>query len=214
MDGVVLCSDRQITSSAGHKYEERKILSHWTPEYRIVLSYAGFPDAARMVFRKLTDEARERLPTEKGRFEHDKFRTILEIVFDDKQTKDLETLIAYKFRHHPAFLFKTWEATVTDGLYEYIGCGDSSAIRYLTDFLLPGNLKVREAEVFASYIVSVASRYVDGVSGGPDRASIQDDGTQGEASGGVYPNERERFLHCEQSIGKKLRELLLAGGQE
>src|SRR5690348_3921471 len=96
MDGVVLCSDRQITSSAGHKYEERKILSHWTPEYRIVLSYAGFPDAARMMFRKLTDEARERLPTEKGRFEHDKFRTILEIVFVDKQTKDLETLIAYK----------------------------------------------------------------------------------------------------------------------
>jgi 20S proteasome alpha/beta subunit len=214
-EGVVLCSDRQITSSGGHKYEERKIFRASTPDYQLMFSYAGFPDAARMMFRKVLDNLSEHLPQEKGRFAHDKCRSILERVFEDKQSGNLQTLIAFKYQHHPVYLFKTWETAITDGLFEYIGSGDGSAIRYLYDMLLTdGMMKIDEAEVIASYIVSVASRYVDGCGGGPDRATLHDDGIEGEGTGGVYPNQRERFLHCEQVIGKKLRELLLAGGRE
>jgi hypothetical protein len=96
---------------------------------------------------------------------------------------------------------------------EAIGFGDMSVLKYLSKFLLPDNaLDVSEAHVLASYIVSVACRYVDGCSGGPDQKTIHRDGSITSGSGGVFPNEKERFAYSEQEIGRGLRELLLSGG--
>ena len=61
------------------------------------------------------------------------------------------------------------------GTREYIGVGDSSALRFLCDILLAGVLDTNGADVLGQYIIFVANRYVDGCSGGPDRTVIRKD---------------------------------------
>ena len=102
---------------------------------------------------------------------------------------------------------------VVQGYSEYIGSGDSSAIRHLSDFLPRDNYTVDEASVLASYLVSVANRYIDGCSGGPDICVLNMQGQISHGTGGVFPDQEARFRHCEVEIGKELRALLLRGGK-
>lgn len=208
-DGVVICADRQLTNPGGFKYEERKIFSSRGGECQFMFSYAGFPDAANMMFDKVKDAIPEILS---GKPPHSQdAKLTLEKIYKSPHTKGLQTLIGIRIRHFPAFLLKTFNNTVVEGRAEWIGSGDSSALRYLADFLVPSHLGIHEAEVLANYIVFVASRYVDGCAGGPDSATIDRDGKLSEGTG-VFPNQKDRFLYCEQQIGKALREMLWSGG--
>ncbi len=168
------------------------------------------------MFRKISNGIAD-IATAKGRFSSDRAKTVLETIYKDRNSKGLQTLIGMAVRHDPPFLIKTNDHRVVDGHAEYIGVGDSSALRYLCNFILDPTrpLTTHEAEVVGSYMVSVANRYIDGCSGGPDRVTLQrgvHGGAITEATGGVYPNQEERFSHCEEEIGKELRALLLAGG--
>ncbi|MFY9907853.1 MAG: hypothetical protein WAK62_22060, partial [Terriglobales bacterium] len=137
----------------------------------------------------------------------------LEKIFKNKSSKGLQTLIGIRLRRN-FYLFKTTHHKVVEGFTDWIGSGDSSALRYLCDFLLQTRLSVQEAHVIGSYIVSVANRYVDGCSGGPDATTIYSDGTIGENSGGPFLNSKARFISCEEQVGKGLRELLFSGGDK
>lgn len=214
-DGVVLCADRQVTSTSGFKHEARKISAHHNQSYTAIFTYAGIEDEGEIMFRKVY-EAIDRGGL--SDYSHLTVRPILERVFKDgfesDYTQGFESLIGFNFRRNPSWLFKTWDRRVVDGGAEYIGCGDSSALRYLCDFLLTGRMmNIDQASVLGSYyIASVANRYVDSCSGGPDRAVIHPNGSLSEGAGGPFPNTRERFFHCEEQIGNALREMLLSGG--
>lgn len=208
-DGIVLCSDRQMTSDGGMKFSAKK-LSHMSGLFHgvqmtLASAYAGDPEAAKI----LRTEIRERLGKEIASSRS--VRKSLEKIFNNKHSKYLEMLIAIRFSSGEKCLFRTKGRKVVEARTEYIGSGDSSALRYIAGFLLPHMLSVKEAQVLGSYIVSVANRFVDGCSGGPDVFTIYDNGITGDSYRGPYPNARERFLTCEDEIGRGLRELLYSG---
>jgi 20S proteasome alpha/beta subunit len=211
-DGVVLCSDRQLTSSSGFKYEERKILWTHSDFCTVIFGYAGETHAAQVMYRKIRENFQETAIQAKGKVSTDKARNALEKIFKDKNSKELETLIGIRLQHSPPYLFKTWGNKVVDGLAEYIGAGDSSALRYLSGFLIHDQLDVSQATIIGTYIVSVANRYVDKCGGGPDYTVLHENGMVTEGTGGPFPNQRERIVFCEQEIGKELRRLLFSGG--
>ncbi len=212
-EGILLCADRQLTGDGGYKFEERKIFSHWCVDGpSFVFSYAGDPDAARSMFGKISDGLSSGISKSKAASPRSKALGVLEKIFRDRNAKGLQTLIGVRFKNSGLYLFKTSHHRVVDGIREYIGVGDSSALRYLCGFLLKGRLSINEAEVLGAYVISVANRYVDGCGGGPDVATLHKDGQIGEGTGGPFPNARERFLHSEEEIGKGLRALLLSGG--
>jgi hypothetical protein len=213
-DGIVLCSDRQITDPiAGFKFEERKILYHLSGDLSFVFSYAGEPDAARVMFGKLSQGLGSGIVKSKATSPREKALASLEKIFRDRNAKGLQTLIGIRFKNSGLYLYKTSNHRVIYGTREYIGVGDSSALRFLCDILLAGVLDMNEADVLGQYIIFVANRYVDGCSGGPDRTVIRKDGGISEGTGGpFFSNNRARFLYCEKEIGRALRELLFSGG--
>lgn len=206
-DGIVLCADRQITDSGGFKYEERKIFRSLTKEYSLIYSYAGQPDTAKVIFQRLRDALG------KCTFPKDDVRACVEEIYKDKMSKEIKTLIGIRIEDVGRYFFRTSKARVVDGgVAEHIGIGDSSAVRYLCDFLLRSQPSIHDAQIIGSYIVSVANRYVESCGGGPDITTLWFKGTLQEGSGGVFPNQKERFMACEEQIGRGLRELLLSGG--
>ena len=219
-DGIVLCADRQMTDSqSGLKYQKRKI-SYMTGmfagvRFTLASAYAGDPEAAKI----MRTEIRERLGEEiaKSRaigFQSPMARKALDKIFSNKHAKHLQMLIGIRFYSGEVCLFKISGRKVMDAESEYIGSGDSSALRYLADVLLvsPRVHNVHEAGVLGAYLVSVANRYVDGCSGGPDVIIIPSaDGTISQ-SYRVFPNQKERFAYCEDQVGQGLRELLFSGG--
>jgi len=212
-DGLVMCADRQITSVTGFKSEKRKIFRATWWDLSILFSYAGDPDAAHVLFGKIRENFHSEFGKSRARSTAYKARAALEKIFTNRHAKRLETLIGIRFREDSSFhLFRTSGHKVVEGDMEHIGCGDSSALRYVSDLLLTGMPAVTEATILGSYVVSVANRYVDGCSGGPDITAINKDGSIGEGTGGPFFKTKERFLSCEQQIGKALRELLLSGG--
>lgn len=218
-DGIVLCADRQMTGAGGFKFEQSKISGGGRDHWMILFTYAGDPDAAKVMLRKTCRQITAEMRKAKSDFktiQAEKARAALEKIFADKHTKGLQTLIGIRFDTSECYLFKTNERKVVEGFTEYIGGGDSSALRYLCDFLFTGQVRdftVDEASVIGSYIVSVANRYIDGCSGGPDVTSIRkSDGSVTDNSGGVFPAQKISFSYCEEQIGKGLRELLWSGG--
>jgi 20S proteasome alpha/beta subunit len=207
-DGVVLCADRQLTSNTGFKYEERKIFWTHSDFCTLIFGYAGETYGAQVMFRKVREDLQETAIKAKGRFSADKSRNALEKIFKDRNSKGLETLIGIRLQHSPPYLVKTWGNKVVDGLSEYIGAGDSSALRYLCSFLIHDQPNVEQATILGSYIVSVANRYIDRCGGGPDVTILHEKGMVTEATGWIFPNQKDRFAHYEQEIGKQLRHFL------
>jgi 20S proteasome alpha/beta subunit len=215
-DGVVLCSDRQMTCE-GFKFEESKIFHSYTSSLRFIFSYAGDPDAAKVMFRKVRLGLREKFDPAKQVFPTDKTREIIEIlekIFFDETARGLQTLIGISADNWHPILLRTQDMNVVDGYVEHIGLGDSSALRFLASFLTQEANTVDEATVLGSYIISVANRYVNNCGGGPDVTVLRNDGGVSQGSGGIFPDQEHRFLHCEAEIGSALRKMLIAGGRK
>jgi len=195
------------------KYEECKIYSYSSTDLRVVFSYAGFPDSADNLFKRImTDLGSSIAEDQKSVPLRDKAHAALQEIYRDKHTKGLQTLVGIRFADTSCALFKSYGNTIAEGRVEYIGFGDSSALRYASDMLLGKQLNLDEAHVLASYLVFIANRYVDGCSGGPDYKLIHSDGMTSDGTGLPFPNGRERFLYCEGQAGSALRELLMSGG--
>lgn len=210
-DGIVLCADRQITGLAGYKFEECKLFYCINDWGTMVFGYAGDPEAAKVMFDKINDNLQLLIGKSKARTSGRKIRGALETIFNSRNSKGLETLVGIRLEHGTLHMFRTSGKKVRDGITESIGGGDGSALQYVCHIVLGPSLGLHEAEVMGSYIVSVANRYVEGCSGGPDVTSVHADGSVTESSS-IMPNQKERFAYCEEQIGAGLRELLFSGG--
>ena len=173
--------------------------------FEFASAYAGDREASKV----MRTEIRERLGSEIAKsklvgFQAPQARKALEKIFNNKNSKHLQTLIGIRFHSGEMCLFKTSGKKVVEARTEYIGTGDSSALRYLADFLLPNHIgSISEAQVLGAYLVSVANEYVDGCSGGPDFHTIAANGMTGDSAGGVFTHQRERFQHCEDEAGRR-----------
>lgn len=212
-DGVLLCADRQLTAG-GFKFEAVKVSRHASRNCLLSFCYAGVQDDATAMLRIIYDnfdEAFEMESDTNGPIN----RTLQAFIkiFRDKTAKNLQMLIGVCFPNSACGLIKTCGNRVVVGTTEYIGCGDSSALRYLADFIFPNsNTSSKEADFLACYLCSVATRYIDGCGGGPDRIVLHSNGYTTELNGGPLDNQRERDLYSEQEIGRVMRELIYSGG--
>jgi hypothetical protein len=213
-DGVLLCADRQHTSG-GAKFEAVKVSRHVSRNCRLLFCYAGFQDDATAMLRIIYDtfdDVFEKEPDVNGPINR-ALRAFIKI-FKDRTAKHLQMLIGVSFPNVACGLIKTAGNRVVVGHTEYIGLGDSSALRYVADFLIPHNdlPSTSEADFLACYMCSVATRYVDGCGGVSDRVVLHLDGAMTDVHGDLLPNQAQRTQYSEAEMGKVLRELIYSGG--
>lgn len=214
-DGVILCADRQHTAlHAGYKFDAVKVSRHTSRNCNLSFCYAGTQADASAMLRIVYDnfdDVFEKEPDANGPI--NKALRALTKIYKDKTSRYLEMLIGVSFPNVACGLIKTSGSRVVVGVTEYIGSGDSSALRYLADFLLPANVpSTHEADFLACYMCSIASRYIDGCGGGPDRIVLHLDGLITDLQGGPLDNQEQRNLYSESETGKVLRELIYSGG--
>jgi len=164
-DGIVFCADRQITDQVGLKYERNKILSKErdNPPASLMVTYSGNPDQASMMFDKLWNGIELLLIN----------KSDITTLFDCKYSDGLKTLITFSKDGSSPQMFRTDGEQVHDASVEFIGAGDSSVVRYLSDlFLNRQELTTLNGRVIAFLLVSAANQFVDGCSGGPDIVTL------------------------------------------
>jgi hypothetical protein len=213
-DGVLLCADRQHTFG-GSKFEAVKVSRHVSRNCRLSFCYAGFQDDATAMLRIVYDnfdDVFEKEVEKNGPI--NRALRALSKIYKDKTAKNLQMLIGVSFPNVACGLIKTAGNRVVLGHTEYIGLGDCSALRYVADFLIPENSipSAKEADLLAGYMCSVATRYIDGCGGGPDRIVLHMDGLITDLQGRPFSNYKYRIGHAEQEIGKDLRTMLYSGG--
>src|SRR5262249_17887867 len=135
-DGIVLCSDRQLTSSSGFKYDAKKIMKYTHADYELGFSYAGEEDSAKAMFRIITEEFDAELKNAQGKAPTERAHKALVEIYKNKTAKYLQTLVGICFKNTCFSLFRSSANLIVEGHTETIGSGDTSALRYLSDYLL------------------------------------------------------------------------------
>jgi hypothetical protein len=217
---VVLCADRQLTdANAGLKFEEGKVffgqsdnnelLNTKTPFWKLGFSYVGDPDAAGNIFADVAEAIEDAHREEGERIDEcfglhcDYWRSLLLPVFASKDAKRLETLIALQSRRR-CFLFKTKANQVVIGGRECIGGGDSSVLRYFTDVVSHTEIPTADkALTLGIYLVSLASRYVDGCGLGANALVLEEEKPFRVLSKMDTEKYAERFAQFERKMEKE-----------
>jgi hypothetical protein len=169
-DGVVLCSDRQISKTGGLKFTEQKIshaIVRGAVDADIAMTYGGDRDIAKNLFREITQSLPLELNKRKETFPQDRIIGFLRDAVPRKDSKYVEMLVAFSSPQFPPTLFVIRGSQVLQGIREYIGVGDSSVIRYISE-LISRPLSANQAVTAGIYMVSLANRFVEGCSDGPD----------------------------------------------
>lgn len=186
--GVVLCSDSQLTDSVGLKYNGPKIFAITRPNAgcAMALCYSGYPDIMALVHEKAKqafselpspDEIELRpIPTWNGAFRN-KLEDILKEIYSTHGTdRFVELLCAVQSNGEGISLYRATLTVVRPvSTEEYMGIGDSSVIRFLSDLLAPRKMTIRQGLVIGCYMVAQAKTYTEGC-GGPTQALVMTDG--------------------------------------
>ena len=178
-DGVVLCADNQITWQNQHKYYECKIYPHLTSDWAAYITFAGNPTLMKSFDGKFKDTmAKMPAPVTAARI-RDAIETVLAFldVLDGDQMH-LHLLCAIVIPNKEMKLLKTDAKVVSEVAgYDYVGAGDTSALRYLAPILTRGgHFSAKQALNVGVYLVLQAKRYVDGCGGDTNAVILQADG--------------------------------------
>jgi 20S proteasome alpha/beta subunit len=166
LPGVILCSDTQMTSDSGFKFEESKMLCAMEGPWSALGTYAGSPTMAKAVERQLGEycygllESQSDEPT-LGQFEKQLQRVVSRVC--SKHRGPLQMLWALSLKEH-VHLLKIDQKTINDvSDCACLGLGDSSLVRFLLENLYI--VRTQDAVRTSAYIVRQAMKYVDGVGG-------------------------------------------------
>jgi 20S proteasome alpha/beta subunit len=178
-DGVVLCTDRQITDSVGAmKYTEQKIYPIIGDTWCVVSAYAGYRD----IMQAVQTEFQRRLsfePNPTPDFVENCLLGVLKAVkrINRKDMEYQQMLCAVSTPGGDRLLrFQSDLSTeVGDWQWEYLGIGNSSLIRFLAD--ISGSkrttITASQALMIGFYMVLQANKYIDGCGKGPDLAFVR-----------------------------------------
>jgi 20S proteasome alpha/beta subunit len=170
-NGIVLCADRQFTTSGLYKYHDKKIITETGDAWSATFAFSGSPVFA--------DEIRQKVVVVLNQKHADEIRApYVQEVLDDVLTSTSRLYISGEIELQLlvglAVLFESPELLHFDGralrIVEngcaYVGGGETSIVRYLSDLLYSPSLSTAEASSLAAYLVKKTEQYVDGV-GGP-----------------------------------------------
>jgi len=188
VDGIVLCSDTQITFQGSHKFHQNKICEIELPSAGgwACFTFAGDPDLMMMFKDRLVDSMgkADYIPT--GHNTRKLIETTLarmkNVIMPNPY--GLFTLFGLSIGSDLQ-LIKTSKITVNEvPLYDYVGVGDSSIVRYLESLFLSGpfHLTIKTAAVIATYFVAKAKAFVDGCGGDTNLIELLPGGSLRECS--------------------------------
>src|ERR1700682_2543982 len=170
-DGIVLCSDRQITKGE-MKYEEQKICGISGNGYKIAFTYAGDPDQMKRVHQDFNRKLNFRAP------EPILVQSILEDLLLETHVRlgeemNLECLCAVSSSDGTETLFRTNNKKVSPGYQECLGVGESALIHYILGLLPEPVSQTHEASLLGIYLIVQVKRNTDGCGGRTDLAILR-----------------------------------------
>lgn len=224
-DGIVLCSDSQLTVAGYMKYYGQKIETIWDGEkWSVALTYSGDPERMRRIYEHMRERLRDAgkqvdEPYVKHCFEEalaDARSSIIDYSnemidalcgFARTQTREEERAWSSKGLH----LFSGKSGVVTEVSTEFsiLGTGDSSLTRYLERLLSSFGqcyIEYGTALVLGAYIVEQAKKYIDGV-GGDLQACLLRSGRPPKCH--LAPTETARLVKLGESLEAALQKTVV-----
>lgn len=175
-DGIVMCSDQQITSKGWHKYYESKMyaISGFGDQapYTVMLTYAGDPHLAKTIYEKLA-------ASQAGFDSTESLKSLLEGLLSEIPRDDAEgTHFLCGFCRKPGILglLRTSGYSVHEVGADRIGMGDSSLLSFLFSLMVIQPIDVWHAVFMGHYIIEQAKKFVDGCGGDTDIQILRGNG--------------------------------------
>lgn len=166
-NGIVLCADQQISPIGSFKHNERKIFEETQDFWSLTFAYSGVPSLAKEAWEKTLKPARQ-LKTEA---DNERLQQILEETLTRMGRQyiemDLQLLIAFTagFDDYDLLKFDGRGLHHADN-FNFLGVGDSSLIRFLSQSLYSPEIDTRTGANLAIYLVHKAESHIDHC-GGP-----------------------------------------------
>jgi hypothetical protein len=177
-DGVVLCSDTQITYPANHKYYETKLYRHSSRGWYAAFTYSGNPNLMKS-FNGKFDGAMKLVPPPYSCAKiQDAIETVLNLMdVVDSDLDGLQMLCGICVAPEFSFLKTDRKIVCLASGMEYVGVGDSSLLRYLAPLLVQTrDYTTSQAAMLGNFLVMQAKRYVDGCGGDINGIVLKNDG--------------------------------------
>jgi hypothetical protein len=202
-DGLVICADTQITWPENHKYYESKLFLHGGSDWTVVSTFAGNPELMKSFDGKFKDSMVLMPAPYSASKIQDNLETILsffDVLRDDPM--QLSTLCGIAIRNKEFKLLKTQGHLVREvPRFDYVGTGDSSLIRYLSQFLTQTRgYTTSQALRLGAYFVFQAKRYIDGCGGDTDARVLQPNGTAPRIDG--LERMEQKILLLEHALSR------------
>ena len=175
-DGIVLCTDSQMTKEGGLKFNDKKIFNIVNERWTAGIAFAGSADLMKNIVDELdgllSDLERDGPPVTV------QAQMCLEQVAESFSKKYRDKVVEFLFGISDGLygkaLFSVRGKVVSRGEREYIGVGDSSVIRYLAG-LFGGPMDASQCLLLACYMVHQAKEFIDQC-GGPIQTCVLNKG--------------------------------------
>jgi 20S proteasome alpha/beta subunit len=172
-EGIVLCSDSQITG-AGYKYSDEKIFSidlDGKADWSLGLTYSGDPEKIKSIFETMENYLFQ--PDVVA--DHESVKTLFETSLTNTRNSivthsdpDIDALCGFIDSDGKATLFTGENGVVSESSkWVVLGVGQASLTRYLQKILpIERSLQtIPTALAMGAYIIKQATDYVDGCGG-------------------------------------------------
>lgn len=206
--GIVLCADRQITSPGYFKYQEKKILASEGSTWKLTFAYSGLPGLAKEAKEKISRTLQGMDPEEvDAKVVQEVTGEVLDSMGRQYTDLQLQLLIAVAEPvTEPTLLKFDGKGLHIADDFNYLGCGDTSLLRFLCDVLYSSKLSIQQGMALAAYLQSRAGKYVDGVGGPIDIAVFHWLGdkhiSQEEIANSIAEMEEKEKQFAELLIGR------------
>ena len=210
--GIVLCADTQITWEGKHKAYESKISYLSGIDWTMASVYAGDPH----LMKSFRDKLRELVQLRPHGKESSaaELREIIETAlccFDDLDSNPmaLSLIVGIIIPSKEIRLLKTEGKVISDvPVFDYVGCGDSSLLRYLAPITVDDARwpTISQALYSGTYWVLQAKQWIDGCGGDTDAFVLHWDGRMHRRSPAT-PNWEQHLLRLQLGIAKLLTTL-------
>jgi hypothetical protein len=224
-DGIVLCSDSQLTVPLQMKYYDSKIRTiNFTDQWSCALTYSGDPERMQRIY-ELMDESLRRV----SEVNEDRVRSCFESALTDvresirSEYENIDALCAFARKMTLAeerawsdkglhlFAGKNGAVTKPTNEFSVLGVGNAPLTRYLETLLSSfgqAYIEYTMAMVIGAYIVEQAKKYIDGCGGDLQMCVLR---SGFEPKSHLYPVEMRRLVQLGESLEAIMRKAAICG---